>query len=102
MDHWPLLLPNPVSLMEGAIPVQGLQSSFPVSTLLASSLTPIASGGWEHQDRALGARLEIDSCHRCHGQKQGRSCIERSLCVVPNSSRRAKMRGSGKFLELLG
>lgn len=43
-----------VSLLEGTISVQGLPSSSPLSTLPASSLTPIASGSWEHQDRVLG------------------------------------------------
>ena len=91
-----------VSLLEGTISVQGLPSSSPVSTLPASSLTPIANGSWEHQDRVPGAGLEIDSGHCYQQQMQDRNCFERSLFIEPNSSRRAKMQGSSKFLELLG
>lgn len=91
-----------VSLLEGTISVQGSQSSSPVSTLPAGSLAPIANGSWEHQVRVPGAGLDIDSGHCCQGQMQDRNCFERSLFMEPNSSRRAKMQGSSKFLELLG
>lgn len=102
VDHRPLVLPHLGSPLEDAVPVQEWQSFSPVSTLLANSLTPIARGSWEHQGRVPGAGLETDSGHCCQGQMQDRGCCERSLCMVPNYSRRAQMQGSGKFLELLG
>lgn len=97
VDHRPLLLQNLVSLLEGAILVQGMQSSFPVPTLPASSLTPIAIGSWEHQDGVPGARLETDSSHRCQGQMQDRGCFERSLCVCQILLEEQRCRGLASF-----